>query len=191
MQFWLLFFNSIDYRKMSNFNWIAFCFYSLWFWIGQHDQYHTKTDKFSFVFKESCCFWVFSPLIWNVLWMHFSEKNLMHHLKKRGRDDPDISNKVIFLFYVWAVSPNIRDSPLNNSLNRCYSWMPYGSVVSRRFLKDRLKAILGSNTVQLFFKSYFFIIDIHLELFLVLCFLLNVLLIISFRYWFCILFYWI
>ena len=37
------------------------------------------------------------------------------------------------------LSPNIRDCPLNNSLNpQCLS-MPYGSVVSRRFYKDHRK----------------------------------------------------
>ena len=30
--------------KLVNFNFIAFCFFSIWFWIRQHDPFHTKID---------------------------------------------------------------------------------------------------------------------------------------------------
>ena len=139
-----------DYRKMVKFYFSAFCFFRIWFWKGQHDLFHTKIDKFSFDFKESCCLWVFSPRIWNVLWMSFSLKNLLHHLKI-WKDDPDITIKLFFWgFLDWKYAKsNIRDCPLNNSLHplRCSS-IPYGSMVSRRFYKG-----FGSNTVKLFFIS--------------------------------------
>ena len=83
--------------KWANFYFNAFCFFKIWFWTWQHDPFHTKIEKFSFVFKESCCLWVFSPHIWNVLWMHFSLKNSLHHLKN-WRDDPDMTKKLFFCF---------------------------------------------------------------------------------------------
>ena len=83
-------------RKWVNFYFSAFCFFRIWFWTWQHDPFHTKIDKLaSFVFSKSCCLWVFSPRIWNVFWMCFSLKNLLHHLKK-WRDDPEITKKLFF-----------------------------------------------------------------------------------------------
>ena len=131
--------------KWLNFYFNAFCFFRIRFWKGQHDPFLTKIDKISFVFKESCCLWVFSPRIWNVLSMCFSLKNLLRHFKKKMEKDPEITKKLFFLFYFWVEnmrSPNIRDCPLNNSLNpRCLS-MPYGSMVSRLFYKDHRRDVL-------------------------------------------------
>ena len=70
---------------------------SIWFWIGQYDQFHTIIDKFYLVFKEFCCLWVLSPRIWNVLWMHLWEMNLLQQLKK-WRDDPEIPKELFFCF---------------------------------------------------------------------------------------------
>ena len=85
--------------KWVNYNFIAFCFFSIWYWIGQHDPFLLKIDKFKLFFKEYCCIWVFYPRIWNILWMRFSANNLLHHFKKMERWPRDIQ-KVIFLFYV-------------------------------------------------------------------------------------------
>ena len=91
--------------KWVNVYFNAFCFFRIWFWKGQHNPFHTKIDK-SFVFKESCCFWVFSPRIWSVLWMRFSLKNLLHQFKK-WRNGPEITKKlfsVLFLGWKYAKS---------------------------------------------------------------------------------------
>ena len=73
------------------------CFFKIWYWKSQYDQFHTLIDKFYFVFKEFCSLWVLSPRIWNVLRMHFSKMNLLRQSKKRG-DDPEIPKKLFFCF---------------------------------------------------------------------------------------------
>ena len=75
-----------------------FCFFKIWFWMGQYDPFHTIIDKFYFVLKKICCLWVLSPRIWNVLWMRFSKRNLKHQLK-RWRDDPEIPKKIFFFSF--------------------------------------------------------------------------------------------
>ena len=103
--------------KWVKFGLNVFCFFRKWFWIRQHEPFGTKIDKFQFVFKESCCLWVFSPRIWNVLWMRFWLKNLLHQLKK-WRDGPEITKKLLFCFIfglkIWSC-PNVRFCPLNNT----------------------------------------------------------------------------
>ena len=84
-------------RKWVNFYLSVFCFFRKWFWIKQHDPFGTKIDKFNFLKKESCCIWVFSPRIWNVLWKRLWLTNLQHQLKK-WRDDPEITKKLLFCF---------------------------------------------------------------------------------------------
>ena len=119
--------------KRVNFHFNAFCLFRVWFWTWQHDPFHTKIDKFWFVFKKSYWLWVFSRRIWNVLWMRFSLKNFLHHLKK-WRDDPEITKKLFFCFiFGLKISSNV--------LSRCLR-MLYGTVVSRRFYKDQWKNIL-------------------------------------------------
>ena len=71
--------------KWVYFNFIAFCFFRMWFWTWQHDPFHTKIDKFGFGFKECFCLWVFSPRIRNVLWMRFSAEFTASILKKMER----------------------------------------------------------------------------------------------------------
>ena len=129
--------------KWVNFYFNAFCFFRIWFWTWQHDPFHTKIGKCSFVFKETHCLWVFSPRIWNVLWMRFLLKNLLHHWKI-WRDDPKITKKLFFyfIFVLKICCPNIRDYCLNHSLNARSLRMPCGSVVSRRFYKDQWMNIL-------------------------------------------------
>ena len=68
--------------KWVNVYLIVFRFFRKWLWIRQHDPFGTKIGKFNFVFKEYCCLLVFSLRIWNVLWMRFWLKNLLHQLKK-------------------------------------------------------------------------------------------------------------
>ena len=104
-------FNSIlDYKKIVKILPKCFCFFKIWFWIGQYDPFHTIIIKFYFVFKETWYIWVFSPRIWNVSWMHFSKMNLLHQLTQ-WRDDPEIpnffKNKVKFDDYgmKWIVLP--------------------------------------------------------------------------------------
>ena len=75
----------------------VFCFFKIWFRIGQYDPFHTIIDNFYHVFKEFRCLWVLSPRIWNVLWMCFSRRNFLHQLKK-WRDDPEIPKKLFFCF---------------------------------------------------------------------------------------------
>ena len=166
--------------KWVNSYFYAFCLFRIWFWKRQHDQFHTKIDKFSF----------FSPRIWSVLWMRFS----LHRFKKWG-DDPEITKKLYFSF-IFGVenmpSPNIRGCPLINSFKnpRCLR-MLYGSVVSCQFYKDH-KWYFGSNTVKLIFNILGFFLNIYFEKFWVVCFqLIFVLLIFSFIYWFCIMFCWV
>ena len=86
--------------KLVKFYKNVFCFFKIWFWIGQYDQFHTIIDKFYFVLEEFWCLWVLSPRIWNVIWMHLSKMNLLHQLKN-WRDDPwpRDTPKIIFLFY--------------------------------------------------------------------------------------------
>ena len=86
--------------KWVNFYFNEFCFFRIWCWTWQHDPFHTKIDKCSFVFKEYHCFFVFSPRIWNVLWMRFSLKNLLHHLKI-WRDDPEITKSFFSILSLW------------------------------------------------------------------------------------------
>ena len=106
--------------KLVNFFLNVFCFFRIWFWIGQHDPIRTKLDKFfNYVFlKETCCVWVFFPRTWNVLLMRFSRKNLKHKFEKMERWPRD-NQKVIFLFYFLVeneISPNIWGFSLNNNL---------------------------------------------------------------------------
>ena len=112
-----------------------------------------NSTNLSLYFKESCCFWVFSPRIWNVLWMRFSSKNLLRQIEK-WRDNPEITKT--FLFYFWdenMPSPNIRYCPLNNTLNERYLSLSYGSVVSRRFNNEDFLVRIRSNY---FFILWFF-----------------------------------
>ena len=95
--------------KWVYFYFSSFCFFRIRFWKGQHDPFHTKIDKFSFVFKESCCLRVFSPRIWSVSWMRFSLKNLLHRLKQ-WRDDAEMKSyfSVLFLGWKYAKSKHTR-----------------------------------------------------------------------------------
>ena len=90
----IVFLNTV---KLVKFYQNVFCFFKIWFWIGQYDPFHTIIDKFKFVFKEFCCLWVLSPRIWNVLWMRFSKNYLLHQLQ-RWRNDPEIPKKLFFCF---------------------------------------------------------------------------------------------
>ena len=75
----------INGKCINFFYFNVICFFRIIFWIGKHDLVHTKIDKFTFVFKESCCLWIFSTWIWNVSWMRFSLKNYCLNLKKMER----------------------------------------------------------------------------------------------------------
>ena len=61
----LLVFLITGIRKWFNFSLNVFCFFRIWFWIGQHDPFLTNIDKFNFVFKVSCCLWIFSRFVFN------------------------------------------------------------------------------------------------------------------------------
>ena len=109
----------------------------------------------------------------------FFTKEFTASFKKTERWPRD-NLKVIFLFYFWfenMLSPNIRDCPLNNSLNpQCLS-MPYGSVVSRRFYKDHRKTVWFEYGQIIFYILRFFYIYMYLEKFRVFCFQLIIFLI--------------
>ena len=149
----------------------VFCYFKLWFWIGQYHPFHIY-----FVFKEFCYLWVLSPRFWNVLWimwMRFSKKNLLHRFKK-WRDDSEIPKKLflcfIFGWKICKVQTYSLDCPLR---------LPFGSVVSLRFRNS-----LWEGPLVRIRLNYFFFYCL-LEKFWVVCFLLNALLNISFIYWFC------
>ena len=126
--------------KWVNSYFSRFCFFRIWFWTWQHDLFHMKIDKYRFVFKESYFLWVFSPQIWNVLWMGFSLKNLLYHLKK-WRDDPEINKKLFFCFIFGLNMSKHMGLSFKSLLKGLMFKMPYGSVVSRRFYKYQLKNI--------------------------------------------------
>ena len=70
------------------------------------------------------------------------------------------------------LSANIRDRPLNNSLNpRCLS-MPYGSMVLRRFYKDD-KRMFWFEYGQIIFYILRFFFNIYLEKFWVVFYLFS------------------
>ena len=82
----------LDYSKIGKFyqNAYGFCFFKIWFWIGQYDPFHTKIDKFYFVFKEFCYFWVLS----------LRNGCIFQHQLKKLRHDPEIPKKLFFWKYV-------------------------------------------------------------------------------------------
>ena len=87
--------------KLIKFYQHVFCFFKLWFRIGQYDPFHTIIDNFNHVFKEFCFLWVLSPRIWNALWMCFSKMIFFHQIEK-WRDDPEIPKKLFsVLFFGW------------------------------------------------------------------------------------------
>ena len=83
--------------KLVKFYQNIFCFFNIWFWLGQYVPFHTIMDKFYFVLKVFCCLWVLSPRIWNV----FFEKDFNASIKKMEKWHRD-TQKVIFLFYFWV-----------------------------------------------------------------------------------------
>ena len=119
--------------KLVKFYQNVFCFFKIWFWIGQYDPFYTIIDKFYFVFKECCCLWVLSPRIWNMLWMRFSK--MIFGINKKNGEVNHRYPKSYFLFYFLVenlLSPNIWDCPLNPTLNTWYKRLPSGSEVSER-----------------------------------------------------------
>ena len=79
----------------------VFCFFKIWFWIGQYHSFHTIFDKFYFLFKDFCFLW---PLCLHEFEMWYGcvlkKKNLLHQLKKL-RDDPEIPKK-LFFWFIWG-----------------------------------------------------------------------------------------
>ena len=95
-------------------------------------------------------------------------------LIKKCRDGPEITEKVISLFYFWVEnmpSRSIRDSSLNNTLNNRY--VSY-AVVSRRFYSEPLEEVLEIIFFNFLLYFLMFTIYCNIQIWLV-CFLLNVL----------------
>ena len=94
--------------------------------IGQYDPFHTTIDKFYFVFNEFWCIWVLYPRIWNVLWMRFSKKNLLHQLN-RWKDHSEIPKKLLFSFIlglkICYVQTDIKSCRLTSF------WFEYSQII--------------------------------------------------------------
>ena len=116
---------------------------------SEYDSEHGNINHFKR--KSSVKNLILKPLIGSGSSLHefemfsgffFSLKNFLHYLKE-WRDDLEITKKLFFCFIFGLkicnvqYSQNIRDYPLNHSLNARCLRMPYGSVVSRRFYKDQ------------------------------------------------------
>ena len=98
--------------KLVTFYQNVFCFFKIWFWIGQYDPFHMIIDKFYFVFKQFCSLWVLSPWIWNVVRMRFSKKNFMHQLKE-WRMIQRYPKYYFFLFFFGLKDPISRHMGLS------------------------------------------------------------------------------
>ena len=122
--------------KLVKFDQHVFCFLKIWFRIGQYEPFHTIIDNIYFVFIEfvvsGSCLHEFEMCYGCV----FQKRIYCIILKNGEMTQRYLKSNLSVLFLGWynIPNPNIRDCPLNNSLNLRYSWMPYCSVVSRRFL---------------------------------------------------------
>ena len=139
-----------------------FCFFRIWFWTWQHDPFHTKIDKFSFVFKESCCLWVFSPRIWNAQWMHFSQKNLLHQLKNEEMTQKQLKSIFSVLIFGgrYAESKHTGLSfklHFNRSIFKFAIWV--SGIVS--VLQRALRGSFGSSTFKLFCFVFYYSFNVY------------------------------
>ena len=140
----------------------VFCFFKTWFWIGQYDPFHTKSDKFYFVFKEFCCLWVLSPLSTNLkCFMDAFIKNEFTASIKKMERWPRNTQNVIFLFYFWVENMLKVSKHMGLSFKSHFKHFILKVAVWLRDItpvpsKHRQRCF-GSNTVIFFFFLLFMI----------------------------------
>ena len=127
------------------------------FWIGQYDPFHTIIvsinhtiiDKFYFVLKKICCLLVLPPRIWNVLWMRFSIKNLLHQLKNGEMTQRYQKSYFSVLFWGWN---NAKSKHMGMSFKSHFKHLIFKVAVwfsgIASVQQEPLREAFGSNTVK-------------------------------------------